>query len=438
MTRVRWRIIALLVVASFVAYLLRTNMSIAGERVMADLGLTRIQLGFVLAAFAWGYALFQFPGGVYGERTGGRRALTWMAVAWGVLNLLVGLLPAVGSAVPLLGVLVALRFLMGATQAPLFPVTGGGVVYHWFPFASWALPNALMNVGLTFGAAAAGPLIAWLAQMVGWRESFVLTSPLAFAVAGAWWWYARDRPAEHPSVSPAELELIDAGRPESAPAAPGSWRQALRDRNLLLIAASYFCSNYVFYFFFNWLYIYLVDVRGFTVLEGGWLSAVPWIVGAGGAFAGGVLSDRMARRYGLRVGYRIPGAVGLTATAALLLAAAGAGNPYLAVLLLSLCLFFQQITEGPFWAAAVAVSGKHASTGCGIMNTGGNIVGGVGALLVPLTAERLGWVPALGTASMFALVGAALWLLIRPDEQLEQAERVPAAGPSTGAFADKP
>ena len=124
MTQVRWRIVALLVVASFVAYLLRTNISVAGERMMTDLRLTKFQLGVVLAAFAWGYALFQFPGGVYGERLGGRRALTAMAVLWGVFNLLVGLLPAAAPGVVLLALLVALRFLMGAAQAPLYPVTG--------------------------------------------------------------------------------------------------------------------------------------------------------------------------------------------------------------------------------------------------------------------------------------------------------------------------
>ncbi len=419
MTRVRWRIVALLVAASFVAYLLRTNMSVAGERMMTDLGLTKVQLGVVLAAFAWGYGLFQFPGGVYGERLGGRRALTVIGLLWGVLNLLVGALPSAAPTVVLLGLLMALRFLMGAARAPLYPVTGGGVVYHWFPFAGWALPNAVMNVGLTFGAAAAGPLIAWLAHTFGWRQSFVLTAPFAFVMAGVWWWYARDRPAEHPAVGPAELKLIDAGRPQDVERSePGTWRRALRDRNLQLITASYFCSNYVFYFFFNWLYIYLVDVRGFAVLEGGWLAAVPWIVGAGGAAAGGALSDVLSRRYGLCLGYRLPCAGGLMLVAILLLAAAGAANPYVAVLFLALCLACQQLTEGPFWAAAIAVSGRHASTGCGIMNTGGNIVGGVGALLVPITAERLGWIPALATASGFAIVGAALWLLIRADEPL--------------------
>jgi ACS family glucarate transporter-like MFS transporter len=426
MTHVRWRIVALLVAASFVAYLLRTNMSVAGERMMVDLGLTKVQLGKVLAAFAWGYALFQFPGGVYGDRLGGRRALTAIAVLWGVLNLLLGLVPAAAPTAVLLALLITLRFLMGAAQAPLYPVTGGGVIYHWFPYAGWALPNALTNVGLTFGAAAAGPLIVWLALTVGWRQSFVLTSPLALLVAAVWWWYARDRPADHAAVGPAELALIDANRPPaSAGAEPGGWRRALRDRNLLLITASYFCSNYVFYFFFNWLYIYLVEVRGFALLEGGWLSAVPWIVGAGGAAAGGLLADRMCARYGLRLGYRIPCIIGLAVTAILLLAAARAANPYAALVFLSLCLAFQQLTEGPFWGAAVAVSGKYASTGCGLMNTGGNVVGGVGALLVPITAERLGWIPALGTASGFAVVGAALWLLIRADQPLDRDQGKP-------------
>jgi MFS transporter, ACS family, glucarate transporter len=426
MTYVRWRIVGLLVVASFVAYLLRTNMSVAGERMMVDLGLSKVQLGLVLASFAWGYALFQFPGGVYGDRLGGRRALAVVAVLWGVLNLLMGLLPAAAPTALSLGVLMTLRFLMGAAQAPLYPVTGGGVIYHWFPYAGWALPNALSNVGLTLGAAVAGPLIAWLALTVGWRQSFVLTSPLAFLVAAIWWWYARDRPAQHSAVSPAELKLINAGRPSTASdgTEPGTWRRALRDRNLLLIAASYFCSNYVFYFFFNWLFIYLVEVRGFALLQGGWLSAVPWIAGACGAAAGGVLADTMARRYGVRLGYRLPCTIGLTATAILLGAAALAANPYAAVLFLSLCFAFQQLTEGPFWAAAVAVSGKHASTGCGILNTGGNAVGVIGALLVPLTAERIGWIPALATASGFAIVGAALWLWIRADERLDPAHGI--------------
>ena len=80
-TNVRWRILALIFAASFVAYLLRTNMSVAGERMMGDLGLTQVQLGAVLAAFAWGYAAAQFPSGVWGSRVGARRAMALAALS---------------------------------------------------------------------------------------------------------------------------------------------------------------------------------------------------------------------------------------------------------------------------------------------------------------------------------------------------------------------
>jgi sugar phosphate permease len=107
-TSVHWAILVLLFLASFVAYILRTNMSVAGEGLKADLGLSQVQLGMVLAAFAWGYGIFQFPGGIFGEAQGARRALTLIAIAWGVLNVAVGLLPGRGQASP--GVILVLRF----------------------------------------------------------------------------------------------------------------------------------------------------------------------------------------------------------------------------------------------------------------------------------------------------------------------------------------
>jgi hypothetical protein len=86
--------------------------------------------------------------------------------------------------------------------------------------------------------------------------------------------------------------------------------------------------------------------------------------------------------------------------------------------LLSLSFGCTQLTEGSYWAASISVSGKHASAAAGVLNTGGNVVGGIGALLVPITAEAFGWVPALATGSVFAVLGAGLWLLVRADRAM--------------------
>jgi ACS family glucarate transporter-like MFS transporter len=430
-TAVRWRVCALMTLAGFVAYLLRTNMSVAGAPMAAELGLTHVQLGIILGGFAWGYTIFQLPGGVLGDRLGPRRSIAAMAVAWAGLNLLVGLTPAetVGFTVVVVGGLTALRFLMGAAQAPLFPVIGGGALCNWFPVSGWALPNAMQNVGLTFGAAATGPVIAWLSGTVGWRASFGLTAPAGLVLAGLWWWYVRDRPEQHSLVSPAEVELIRAGRDARppAPAGPGVWRLVLRNRQVRLLTAGYFCATYVFNFFFNWLFLYLIESRGFRLLEGGWYAAAPWIAGAAGAFFGGWLCDRLWRRIGARWSCRSVGVSGLAMTALCLLVAASASHPVAAVAWLSLCLASQQMTDAVYWAGAISVAGPRASVACGVMNTGGNISGGVGALLVPILVDRFGWGPALASGALFAVTGAALWLVTAVDRPMTESLGSPPA-----------
>lgn len=427
-TYVRWRVFALVIIASFVAYVLRSNMSVAGDALRREMGFSLTELGLILSANAWAYAIFQFPGGIFGDQVGPRRALTIIIVAWGAITILTALVPgtATVSTTIVLLLFVVLRFLQGMAQAPIFPV-GAGVIARWFPPSAWALPNGLSSTGLTLGAAATAPAIAWAVENYGWRNSFLFAAPLAFVTAWVWWWYARDTPTRHPSVTPAELELIQAGRSADmdAPPEPGAWLRVLRNRNILLLTAAYFCMNYTFYIFFNWFYIYLVEYRGFKTLEGGFLAAAPWIAGAVAATLGGAICDHLCRRIGMRLGCRWPAMIGLALVSVLLVAGAAADDPYVAVALLSLCFACTQFTEGAFWAAAIGVAGRNSASAGGIMNTGGNVVGGVGALLVPFIAEHVGWVPALASGSIFALTGAVLWLFIRADEVMDTEGRTP-------------
>jgi sugar phosphate permease len=71
-SNVRWILVLVMCVVSFISYILRTNLSAVGDRMMTDLGLTQIQFGMVLSAFAWGYGIFQFPGGILGDIFGSR------------------------------------------------------------------------------------------------------------------------------------------------------------------------------------------------------------------------------------------------------------------------------------------------------------------------------------------------------------------------------
>ena len=85
-TTIRWRILFILIFVSFISYVLRSNISIAAPAMIENLALTEVQWGWVLAAFTTGYALFQIPGGIMGDRFGPRKALTLIARLWAVLT----------------------------------------------------------------------------------------------------------------------------------------------------------------------------------------------------------------------------------------------------------------------------------------------------------------------------------------------------------------
>jgi MFS transporter, ACS family, glucarate transporter len=415
MVPVRYRILGLLFVLSFVNYFLRNNFSVAQPTIREEFGFSHAEIGWILWSFNVAYTLFNIPGGVFGDLVGSRRALTIVAISWGVLTAVTGFVPGLmaASAGGALIAFMAVRFLMGIVNAPMFPVAAGTFA-NWFPPARWALPNAVLSSGLTLGQAALGPIVTMLIINHGWQQSFYFLAPIGIIAGAWWWWYGRDTPAQHHAVSREELELINAGRvaPQAQAGGAGGWRTVIVHRDVLLLSASYFCMNYVFYIFSQWLFTYLVEERGFTLLESGFLYALPFITGAVLAAIGGAVCDALCKRIGPRWGCRLPAIVGLLIVAVLLLAGAQSPHAYVAVVLLSLCFAFTQFTEGPFWAASTYVAGPHTASATGVLNTGGNLAGFL-APVVGMMLDRFGWLPTLASGSVFAVVGAMLWLFVR-------------------------
>jgi ACS family glucarate transporter-like MFS transporter len=383
-----------------------------------------------LAAFTAGYTVFQFPGGLLCDRFGPRRVLAVIAVLWGAMTLLTSLVPGQGasSVAVILGALVLVRFLVGATHAPIFPVVNASVV-RWFPPGSWALPLGLTSTGLTLGGAVGAIAVPLLISQYGWRTAFAIIAPLGLAIGALWWWYARDRPRDHPAVSEAEAELIVDGRDEGqlegleenreAGEGPSPWRRVLKNRDVLLLTLSYAFMNFVFYFVFNWFFFYLVEVRGFSATDAGFVASAQWIAGAIGATLGGWWCDRMCRRLGIRWGVRWPIIIGMGISIVLLLVGALHPSATVAVSAMVLLFFFNQLCEGPYWAASVAIGGRHAGAAGGVLNTGANAMGIINGLLVPWLALGFGWTVAIASAAVFTLIGIGLMLLVRADRSVE-------------------
>ena len=409
--RVRWRIFGFLFSFGCVAYLQQKSLTIAAERIMPDLGISQMQLGWLEWAFVLGYAAFQLPGGIIGQRLGARRMFVIITSIALLATLLTPLAPLMLEGSALFGVLLLLQLILGLAQGPIFPVSAG-VMEAWFRPQRWALLQGLQSMGLQIAAALTPPLVAYLMHSLGWQHSLFWPELPVLALIVLWAWYGRDAPAEHPRVTPAELAELGSDVREQAQTSI-SWRrlrQLLAERSILLLALSYICMNYVFYLISNWCFLYLVQERHFTILEGGWLAAAPPLAAALGSGVGGALAAPLCTRFGLRWGFRLTPLVALPAAGLLLLVTVHLGNPYGAVGTLALCYGVIELTEGSYWAAPMFIARADSMTATGVLNTGGNIGGLIGIPIVAYLSGHGAWTAAFVIGTLFAFLAAVCWM----------------------------
>jgi MFS transporter, ACS family, glucarate transporter len=412
--RIRWRIFSFLFGFGFVAYVQQKTITVAAERMMPELGLTQLQIGWLEQAFVLGYAIFQMPGGIFGQRLGARRTFVIIGLTAFFATIATPLAPQFFSGSTLFIVLLAVQVLLGCSQGAIFPVSAG-VFETWFPPNRWSLVQGLQTMGLGLGAALTPPLIASLMATLGWQPALIWTSLPALVLIALWAWYGRNTPGEHPSVSAVELMEIGSHNGPQGDAAPSSIsvRQLLlllRDRNVLLLAISYMCMNYTFYLLSNWVFLYLVQERRFSLLESGWLATAPPLAAALGAGIGGLVTTILCQRVGDRWGYRLVPLVAMPVSAVLLLFAVNAASPYLAVVALAACFGCVELTEGAFWGGGMNVGRGDTMSVCGFMNTGGNLGGIISIPIVAYFSGQHLWHTAFLIGAAFAIISALAWL----------------------------
>ena len=205
----RWFLVFWLFVLSAVAFLDRVNISIAGSSIATDYGLTNQQLGWVFSSFLLGYALFQTAGGWLSDKLGPRRVLTVGVVWWGIFTALTAVVPSQMRAALLF--FVAIRFLLGAGEAVIYPASNQFVSW-WIPTQERGIANGIIFAGVGVGAGITPPAISYVMFHYGWRSSFWMSAIIGLAAGLVWFLIARDKPEDHPSVTPAELRHIQSGR----------------------------------------------------------------------------------------------------------------------------------------------------------------------------------------------------------------------------------
>jgi ACS family glucarate transporter-like MFS transporter len=409
---VRYRLVGLTFALSMLLYVDRVAISTARSPITSELGLSDPEFGWVLSAFALGYALFQTPGGLIADRFGARFALTSVVTLWSIFTALTGMARGVGA-------LLVYRFLFGAGEAGAYP-TCARAFYTWLPVAERGLAQGINFSGARLGAAFALPAIAWLVATVGWRVAFFALGGIGVVYAAIWWWWFRDSPEEHPSVTAEERALIVSHR--SAAGASGAtlrFATIVESANVWIAMGQYFASNFTFFFCLTWLFPFLQRTYNLQATQAGLLSSAPLIGGAVGNWVGGALVDMLYRRGHVRISRQLPAVAGFVLAAAGLLGSLAADDMYAKVLCLTLAVFGADMTLPPSWAFCIDIGRSHAGTVSGTMNMAGNIGSFVTSLAFPYL---LIWT---GSPSPFFVVGATLnagaallWMGARPDRPI--------------------
>lgn len=412
--RIRWVFVTLLVIGGVVNYLDRSTLSVGNTTIAQEFDLSATQMGLLLSAFSWPYAIANLPAGYLVDKFGAKKMFAFASGAWS----LVGMVTAAANS---FGVLYALRVALGVAESPFF-TAGLKVNERWFSAKERALPIALVNTGSQIANALAPPLLTFLMLTMSWRGMFIVIGALGIIVMLVWLRIYRDPTlreehilkgddAADAAAEEVSDQLEEASEAEADAVVEGAekvgWGALFTKPNTYFMIIGAFGIFYTVWVYLTWLPSYIETDLGFSLEQTGWLAALPYLMGVLGVLAGGWFSGALIRHGKPAIlARKVPIVGGAALAAASVLPTAYVDNVPLIIVLLCLGYFFSQVPIGCLWTLAsdVAPSEQVASLGA-IQNFGGFI----GAALAPAVT---GWlVDTTGDFNSVFFVGAVLLVI---------------------------
>ena len=274
--------------AMILNYLSRSILGVAAPEIMSEQGMTTEEYSWVTGAFQLGIMLQPVAGYIL-DVIGLKIGLALFVGAWSLLTMAHGLATGWLSFSGLRG---ALGMVEGAGQP-----AGMKVVAEWFPARERGLAGGIYNIGASFGAVLAPPLVAWAIYNGDWRIAFYITGALGLIWVIPWlFWYAP--PDKHRAISEKErTHILDGQEPDlKAKIKRPVLRKLLRRRELWAIAAARFLADPVWGMLSLWMPIYLVTVRQFDLTQIALFAWLPFLAADLGCLFGPAVAAWLHKR----------------------------------------------------------------------------------------------------------------------------------------------
>lgn len=400
-SNVRWLVVAVLFFITVINYADRATISIAGPAIAKELKMDSIAMGYIFSAFGWAYVIAQLPGGYLLDRFGSKKVYAFSIFFWSLFTLFQGFVGFLAGAAAII-TLFALRFLVGAAEAPSFPANSR-IVAAWFPAAERGTASAIFNSAQYAATVIFAPLMGWLVHTFGWHYVFSVMGVLGMLFTLIWQKYIHN-PKDHPMINEAELQYIEQGgglvdmdqakrdvcKQEGAnmqcdmdqakqdvakQEGPNLHyiKELLKNRMMVGIYVAQYCINAITYFFITWFPVYLVQARGMTILKAGFAASVPAVFGFLGGILGGIISDFLLKRgYSLTVARKVPIVLGMLLSMSML-ACNYVDIQWMIIAIMALA-FFGKGVGALGWAVNSDTAPKQiAGLSGGLLNTCGNL-----------------------------------------------------------------
>jgi ACS family hexuronate transporter-like MFS transporter len=285
MSRVRWRICALLFFATTINYVDRQVLSFLALTLQTTIGWTTVDYGYITAAFQAAYGVGLLGAGWFIDRLGTRKGFATAVAVWS----LAAIAHAAAFSAFTFGIA---RALLGLGESASFPACNKSVA-EWFPKKERALAFGVFNAGANIGAVIVPLVVPWLAITFGWQWAFVATGALGF-VWLAFWWFGYAQPAEHRKVSPAELALIQSDPPDKVQTLP--WSRLFPKRETWAFALGKALTDPIWWFYLFWFPRYLQETFGLSLQQIVWPTVIVYNICTIGSVGGGSLPSLFLKR----------------------------------------------------------------------------------------------------------------------------------------------
>lgn len=388
-------------------YIDRVCISSAKDSISSDLNLTDIQMGWVLSAFALGYAIFQVPGGAMGDTYGVRKVMTAIMVIWSLFTALTG------AAWNYISMLLA-RFFFGAGEAGAFPNISRAA-YSWVPLKERGIFQGINFSGSRLGAAFALPIVAYLIEAWGWRSIFYFFGFIGILCSVLFYVMFRNKPEEHSGISETEKDFIIKNRQQESKTTHEELPlgRIIRSKNVVLAMVQYIGSNFIFFFMLTWLFPYIKEKYELNLVATGFYAMLPLIAGAVGNWVSGFAVDSIYKSGKWKLSRQLPAIIGFCLVVIGILSSLYMETALGAVGCLSIAIFGADMTLSPSWSFCMDIGKKHSGKVSGMMNMAGNLGAFATALAFPYLQSWTGSNdPFFFLAAILGVIAIICWIFM--------------------------